>query len=54
MFFITSVVPPSIEFARIRRNDFWIESSFIACSGRTIWYGPNSVPSAPSRSSAVE
>src|SRR4029079_10282983 len=36
MFFITSVVPPSIELARLRRNAFWSVSEPIAVSGRII------------------
>ena len=36
MFFMTSVVPPSIELARLRRNAFWSVSEPIAVSGRII------------------
>ena len=36
MFFITSVVPPSIELARLRRNAFCSVSEPIAVSGRII------------------
>ena len=36
MLFITSVVPPSIELARLRRNAFCSVSELIAVSGRTI------------------
>jgi hypothetical protein len=36
MFFMTSVVPPSIELARLRRNAFCSVSKPIACSGRII------------------
>ena len=36
MFFITSVVPPSIELARMRRKAFWWQSHDMVASGRTI------------------